>query len=272
MRRQVTWPRSLILAVLAAACLAGSGCLTFLHPVETAPAEVHATCLAYPPCCRDHVYVFLVHGMDPFDWANLAGLHDYVQTLGFRKTYYGQLYHTWKFEKEIRRSPCGGPRARFVLIGFSFGANVVRYLANSVRDDHIPDRPAGLLRRQHAEQRGIRPAGQRGPDRQRPGERGIWNGRLDGSGREHPRDGRVPLRLAVAPIHAARRWRASWRWWPGTSRSWTTARRRLRRPRGSGTSSSRWPISRRHDNPVSGSPLSSARLVPYLQRSTLQAR
>ncbi len=137
MRAQVHWPRLLGLSLLAAAFLTASGCLG-IHPIEPPPPEVHVVCKAYPTCCRDHVYVFLVHGMDPFDWANLTGLRDYVQELGFHKTYYGQLYHTLKFGKEIRRIHAEDPSARFVLVGFSFGANMVRYLANSARDDHIP--------------------------------------------------------------------------------------------------------------------------------------
>jgi hypothetical protein len=126
----------LVLSLLAAGCLTASGCVC-IHPIEP-PPEVHTVCKAYPPCCRDHVYVFMVHGMDPFDWANLTGVRDYIQDLGFRKTYYGQLYHVTKFEKEIRRVRAEDPSARFVLIGFSFGANVVRYLANSAKDDGIP--------------------------------------------------------------------------------------------------------------------------------------
>jgi len=138
MRAQAIWPRALGLGLLAAACLGGTGCLSFLHPVEPAPPDIHATCLAYPPCCRDHVYIFLVHGVDPFDWANMAGVRDYVQELGFRKTYYGQAYHTLKFDREMRQIRAEDPSARFVLVGFSLGANMVRYLANSAQDDQIP--------------------------------------------------------------------------------------------------------------------------------------
>jgi hypothetical protein len=137
MRPPLRWPRLLGLSVFAAACLASAGCLG-IHPIEAPGPEVHVACKAFPPCCRDHVYVFIVHGMDPFDWANLTGLRDYIQALGFRKTYYGQMYHTHKFEKEMRRIREEDPCARFVLIGFSFGANLVRRMANSAKDDNIP--------------------------------------------------------------------------------------------------------------------------------------
>jgi hypothetical protein len=138
MNAQLRCARLLIFGLLAAACLSSSGCIWGLHSIEPPPPEVHTVCKAYPPCCRDHVYIFIVHGMDPCDWANLAGLCNYVQELGFHKTYYGQMYHTWKFDKEIRRIHAEDPSARFVLVGFSFGANMVRYLANSARTDGIP--------------------------------------------------------------------------------------------------------------------------------------
>ncbi|HKI33922.1 MAG TPA: hypothetical protein VKA46_18860 [Gemmataceae bacterium] len=138
MNVQLRWPRIVIFCLVAVGCLSGSGCIWGLHPIEPPPPEVHTVCKAYPPCCRQHVYIFIVHGMDPFDWANLAGLRDYVQTLGFHKTYYGQMYHTLTFDKEIRRVHAEDPSARFVLVGFSFGANMVRYLANSAKADGIP--------------------------------------------------------------------------------------------------------------------------------------
>jgi thioesterase domain-containing protein len=53
------------------------------------------------------------------------------------KTHYGQLFHVWEFKKEIRRIHKSDPQARFVLIGFSFGANMAREVANEVRDDGI---------------------------------------------------------------------------------------------------------------------------------------
>src|SRR5262249_46603769 len=57
--------------------------------------------------------------------------------LGFNKTYYGQLYHTCYFRKQVRRIHEEDPEARFVLIGFSFGANMVRTVAQDVKEDGI---------------------------------------------------------------------------------------------------------------------------------------
>jgi hypothetical protein len=79
----------------------------------------------------------MIHGLDPFDYANFSGLRDYLHTLGFNNTYYGQLYHAGHFKGEVRRIHREDPEARFVLIGFSFGANMVRSIAQDVKSEGI---------------------------------------------------------------------------------------------------------------------------------------
>jgi hypothetical protein len=138
MRQHGRWRRVLAGMLLAAGLVSGSGCLCYLHPIPAPDRDVIEPCRGSPKCARDHVYIFFVHGMDPLDMANLTGLRDHVQDLGFHKTYYGQLYHGPLFDREIRRIHEEDPEARFVLVGFSFGANVVRTLAQSVRGDGIP--------------------------------------------------------------------------------------------------------------------------------------
>ncbi len=112
--------------------------MPFLHQVDPPSKERLEPSACVHAQARNHVHVFLIHGMDPFDWANLAGLRDYIQSLGYIKTHYGQLYHIWKFEDELRQIHRDDPDARFVLIGFSFGANMVRNLANDANEEHIP--------------------------------------------------------------------------------------------------------------------------------------
>ncbi len=128
--------RLLGLALLTAAGAAASGCIGFLHPVHSEP-DVVAACKPLPKCCRDHVYVFLMNGLDPVNYGNLTGLCDYIQDLGFCKTYYGQLYHLWQFKHEIRKIHEQDPDAHFVLVGFSLGCNYVHSLAESVAKDDI---------------------------------------------------------------------------------------------------------------------------------------
>jgi len=142
MPRGPVWQGLLRLLSLAVALLAFSGCVSSFHPVAPPPPELAGPCQSTPQCARDHVYVFFVQGIDVVDFANLSGVRDYVQMLGFSRTYYGQLYQAPSFLQEIRRIYHEDPEARFVLVGFSFGANSVRSLAESMGDEGIP---VGLL-------------------------------------------------------------------------------------------------------------------------------
>jgi hypothetical protein len=139
MNRHGSWWRLTARVLVAVWLLSGSGCLCYLHPLGMPDPVAAAPCRAVPKCARDHVYVFIIHGMDPFDYANLTGLRDFIQGLGFNKTYYGQLYHPVHFDHEIYRIHQEDPDARIVLIGFSFGANMVRYIAQDLKakDIHV---------------------------------------------------------------------------------------------------------------------------------------
>jgi len=112
------------------------GCLRFCHPVEAPPPE-EAACHELPQACKNHVYVFFVHGLDPLDLANLSGVNDHVRSLGFIKTYYGQPFHVYHFAGELRKVHECDPEARFVLVGFSYGAGLARDLAGAVEKDGI---------------------------------------------------------------------------------------------------------------------------------------
>jgi hypothetical protein len=146
-------------ALVAASC----GCMSFLHPVDKSALETAGFCKDLPDYARSHVYVFLVHGLDPFDYADLRGLRDHLHDLGFNKVYYGQLYHTVSFEREVQRIHREEPDARFVVIGFSLGASMARAIALDAQAQGIPidlvvylsgtalfegdrDRPSNVLR------------------------------------------------------------------------------------------------------------------------------
>jgi hypothetical protein len=120
-----------------AAGLVGIGGCCQLHAIAPPDPEWVEPCQVTPLGARNHVYIFFVHGLDPLNCANLSGVRDYVQGLGFNKTYYGQLYHTAQFEREMRSIHANDPDARFVLIGFSLGANMVRNIAQAVKPDGI---------------------------------------------------------------------------------------------------------------------------------------
>ncbi len=135
MMGQGRWFRRL--GLLAPICtLAAAGCLSLLHPVQAPPPE-KVQVLGLPQECRHHLYIFIVHGIDPLDYANLSGVRDYLNGLGYIKTYQGQIYHVWHFTKEIRRIHEEDPRARFALVGFGFGAHVAREMADAVQADNV---------------------------------------------------------------------------------------------------------------------------------------
>jgi hypothetical protein len=117
--------------------ICGSGCLSFVHPVQAPGPEMTTACQELPRMCRDHVYIFIIHGLDPLNCANLSGLCDYMHHLGFNKTYYGQLYSRPVMQQELLKIQAEDPSARFAVIGFSFGANQARDLTHFAREHGI---------------------------------------------------------------------------------------------------------------------------------------
>ena len=104
------------------------GCLSCFHPIDRPPPEQIDQCRAVPHECRSNVTIFLFNGADPLEYGNLSGVRDYLNQIGFAKTYYGQIYHAeWCFE-EMKRIRAANPEARFVVIGFDFGAETAKIL------------------------------------------------------------------------------------------------------------------------------------------------
>lgn len=125
--------------LLAMALWSGTGCLgPFVHPLpKPAPAMVQP-CQVLPPACRDHVYIVFINGMDPVDACNLRGLRDYVHQLGFRKTYFCQVYHVFWLKKELLHLVQEEPLARIVLVGYGLGAGEAAHLARALCKETIP--------------------------------------------------------------------------------------------------------------------------------------
>ncbi|TMQ33602.1 MAG: cobalamin B12-binding domain-containing protein [Planctomycetota bacterium] len=131
-RQYLLMPFFLVLGVpLTASCQEAPA------PAVQSAAAYEATCRSFPACCRDHVYIFLVNGLDPINFGRLLGLRDYVRKLGFRQTYYGQMFHAAYFKKEIRRIHQEDAEAHFVFIGFSAGMNVAHSMAAAVNREGI---------------------------------------------------------------------------------------------------------------------------------------
>jgi hypothetical protein len=115
-----------------------SGCLGFVHPIHSPQKEDLAACTEVPAACKNRVHIFLINGLDPFEVGNLKGLQDYLHSLGFIKTWYGQPFHAFLFAKEILKIHAEEPTARFVLIGFSYGAGLARDVVDDMCKAGIP--------------------------------------------------------------------------------------------------------------------------------------
>jgi hypothetical protein len=119
-----------------------SGCAS-LHPLPNFSQAIHPThtCAHGPesisPCAKQHVYTFIVNGLDPCNYSNLTGVRDHCVSLGYENTFYGQLYHGLWIEKRIRQIRAQDPQARFVLVGFSAGVLTVRNVACTLKNEGV---------------------------------------------------------------------------------------------------------------------------------------
>jgi hypothetical protein len=124
--------------IVALGVLGGaSGCVGCLQPSPHPTPAVLAAGGDIPEQCRDHVYIFVVNGLDPANIADLRGMCNYVHELGYRHIEHGQMYHVFAFARKIRRIHQVDPEARFVVIGYSMGVSVSRYLVQRVKNEGI---------------------------------------------------------------------------------------------------------------------------------------
>ena len=143
------WKQRFARLVLVLELAGASGCLSFLHPVAPPTTACLEAGAAVPMDCRDHVHVFLINGVDPCRLANLVGVRDYVKSLGYINTYYGELTDWWWFLREVRRVHLEDSDARIVVIGYSAGRRqhgLPPGRGGPRRGDH--HQPAGDTRRQ----------------------------------------------------------------------------------------------------------------------------
>jgi hypothetical protein len=144
--------RTLARLLIFGLAVAGSGCATsmrpeplvtefglghILHPLEE-PEHIRRPADCAKRCHPEHVYVFAVNGINPLCLGNFNGLCCYLREQGFEHTYFAQPYTHFWFPDEIREVRERDPQAKIVLIGFSWGANCIRRLANRLDDDGIP--------------------------------------------------------------------------------------------------------------------------------------
>jgi hypothetical protein len=80
--------------------------------------------------------VFLLHGLDPFDWAGLGELREFIAGLGVSSTRLHEFFEVSSVRQEIAGEKAKHPDARIVVIGFSAGALSARRLVNTLHEQH----------------------------------------------------------------------------------------------------------------------------------------
>jgi hypothetical protein len=121
--------RRLLLAIV---CLGGATAGRALAANKIAAPSAHPLAALHP---RDHVYVYLLNGLDPLFFCQFNKMPDYVKSLGYEHVFMGQMNAKEKFLDDIRHVRAADPNARIVLLGFSTGANTVCAMCHTLNDE-----------------------------------------------------------------------------------------------------------------------------------------
>jgi hypothetical protein len=125
--------------LLALGCTLPLGCAStttmigkMVNPVSPPRPEVLAVSQALPASARDHVHVFFINGFDPNHFCNFRGQYEYVQALGYRNVYFGQMWDSKRCLEQIRLIRGQDSAARVVIIGYSAGVYLARDMTNDL--------------------------------------------------------------------------------------------------------------------------------------------
>jgi len=124
--------RGWVCGLLSASWLAAAGCTCHLSSVPPVDEDVREACAAVAVDSRCHVHLFFVQGVDPLDTADLEGLKETMQALGFTQAWYGAAFHAPLLKKAIACACQDDPKAHFVLVGYGKGVKTAVDLANTV--------------------------------------------------------------------------------------------------------------------------------------------
>jgi len=105
--------------------------MSIFNPVPEPPSDMQQLTRQLPIACRQSVYVFLINGSDVLGFANLYGVRKFLSEMGFVKTCYGECFHGWWLEKEMKAIHQENPDARFVIVGYEHGADTALSLAQA---------------------------------------------------------------------------------------------------------------------------------------------
>jgi hypothetical protein len=106
-------------AVLGLGSLFAAGCISCGHDSCKLSEDAGPLC-PVPVCDRRHVYTFLINGLAPNECLDQLRLN--IAERGFEKVGKMELCHTWWLWSEMKRIQRCEPEARFVLVGYGFGA------------------------------------------------------------------------------------------------------------------------------------------------------
>lgn len=98
-----------------------AGCTTCCHRACD-QALAADSCPEVPAEQRAQVYTVIVRGCDPLHLTHAERLREELNRHGFSKVYCVDFYHAAFIEKEVGRIRCERPDARFVIVGYNFGA------------------------------------------------------------------------------------------------------------------------------------------------------
>lgn len=115
-----------------------SGCLSCMHPAKVTSDDPCESCQTMPDDCHDHVHIFLVHGVNPHDCANLKGVRDHLTGLGYKNVYLGPWWNACAFKDKIAEIDRCDPEARFAVIGSCEGACVAQKLCERSTEETVP--------------------------------------------------------------------------------------------------------------------------------------
>ncbi|GBD35359.1 hypothetical protein HRbin36_00471 [bacterium HR36] len=86
---------------------------------------------------KEHIYIFLINGLDPFHYAGMPDLAAHLRALGYSQVHYSELFAAYECVEKIPLIFQHDTRAKFVLIGYSFGANMARNITHALREQGI---------------------------------------------------------------------------------------------------------------------------------------
>jgi len=107
------------------------GCMYIFNPMPDPPSDAKQLSEQLPCFSRDGVYIFLINGADPLDCGNFYSIRDFLNKLGFLRSYYGECCQGSWLVDEIKLLHKEKPKARIVVIGYGLGADAALEIAEA---------------------------------------------------------------------------------------------------------------------------------------------